>query len=104
MSAQEPLRVLLKQISPTIQIINEEEVPNNFDYHCPLLSLPLGFGTTLETISANIPYLKSDLEKSLFWKEKLGEKNKLRVGLVWSGGFMPNLPEVWAVKKRRNIP
>lgn len=104
LSVQQSLVALLKQISPTIEIINEDEVPNNFDYHCPLLSLPLAFGTTLETIPANIPYLKADLEKSLFWKEKLAEKNKLKVGLVWSGGFRPDLPERWAVNSRRNIP
>ncbi|MGO9849523.1 MAG: glycosyltransferase family 9 protein [Methylocella sp.] len=104
MSVQEPLRELLKQVSPTIQIIGPNEVPTDFDYYCPLLSLPLVFGTTLETIPATIPYLKSNAEKSLFWKEKLGVKNKLRVGLVWSGGFRPNQPELWSVNSRRNIP
>ena len=69
-----------------------------------MLSLPLAFGTTLETIPANIPYLKANAEKSLFWQEKLGEKTKPRVGLVWSGGFRPNQPEVWSVNRRRNIP
>jgi tetratricopeptide (TPR) repeat protein len=104
MSVQQPLRGLLKQIGPTIQIIDADEVPTDFDYHCPLLSLPLAFRTTLATIPANIPYLKADVEKSLFWREKLGGKNKLRVGLVWSGGFRPNQPNVWSVNSRRNIP
>jgi len=34
----------------------------------------------------------------------MGPKDKLRVGLVWSGGFRPNQPETWAVNARRNIP
>ncbi len=104
MSVQQALQELLQEISPTIQIINQDEVPTDFDYHCPLLSLPLAFGTTLETIPANIPYLRSDSEKALFWKEKLGEKNKPRVGLVWSGGFRPDQPELWSINRRRNIP
>ena len=104
MSVQQPLFGLLKQFSPTIQIIGENEVPMDFDYHCPLLSLPLAFKTTLSNIPATIPYLKSNSAKSLFWKEKLGEKNKLRIGLVWSGGFRLNQPELWSVNKRRNIP
>ncbi len=104
MSVQQPLHGLLKQISPTIQIIGPDEVPTDFDYHCPLLSLPLAFRTTLETIPANIPYLRANVEKSLFWKEKLGEKSKPRIGLVWSGGFRPNQPDLWAVNSRRNIP
>ncbi len=104
MSVQQPLRELLKRISPTIRIVEQDEVPADFDYHCPLLSLPVAFGTTLETIPAKIPYLRSNSEKSLFWQEKLGEKNKPRVGLVWSGGFRPDQPEVWSVNRRRNIP
>jgi hypothetical protein len=39
-----------------------------------------------------------------YWRTKLGEHNKLRVGLVWSGGFRPNQPEVRVVNERRNIP
>jgi tetratricopeptide (TPR) repeat protein len=105
MSAQKPLRALFKQISPTINIIGEDEVPDNFDYHCPLLSLPLAFRTTLETIPASIPYLKPHEDKSRFWSEKLGEKNRPRVGLVWSGGFRPNQPAAfWSFNRRRNIP
>jgi hypothetical protein len=69
-----------------------------------LLSLPLAFKTDLSNIPANIPYLKSSLEKSLSWKEKLGERSKLKVGLVWSGGFRQNQPETWSVNRRRNIP
>ncbi len=104
MSVQQPLQALLKEISPTIQIVNQDEVPDDFDYHCPLLSLPLAFATTLDTIPADIPYLRSDSKKSLFWKEKLGEKSKPRVGLVWSGGFRPGHPEFWSINRRRNIP
>ncbi len=103
MSVQEPLLTLLQQSIPTIRFV-ADEVPAEFDYHCPLLSLPLAFGTALETIPASIPYLKSSVEKSLFWQGKLGEKNKLRVGLVWSGGFRADQPELWPVNRRRNIP
>lgn len=103
MSVQQPLLALLQQSSPAVQFVTDE-VPAEFDYHCPLLSLPLAFGTTLETIPANIPYLKSSVEKSPFWKSRLGEKSKPRVGLVWSGGFRPDQPELWPFNRRRNIP
>jgi Flp pilus assembly protein TadD len=87
-----------------IQVIkNGDPVPKH-DFYCPLLSLPLAFNTTLETIPADIPYLKADPKKVALWKAKLGLKTKLRIGLVWSGGFRPDQPEVWAVNKRRNIP
>jgi tetratricopeptide (TPR) repeat protein len=84
-------------------IVRGAELPA-FDYHCPLLSLPLAFNTTLATIPARVPYLHSDPEKVKHWKLRLGERRKLRVGLVWSGGFRPEQPEVWRVNRRRNIP
>ena len=104
LSVQEPLRELLKAVSPTIRILGPLEAPEDFDYHCPLMSLPLAFKTTLSNVPADVPYLQSDPEKSLFWQEKLGEKNKLRVGLVWSGGFRPYQTESWTINNRRNIP
>ena len=70
----------------------------------PLDELALGTKTSLSTIPANIPYLHANAEKSFFWQAKLGDKSRPRVGLVWSGGFRPNQPEVWAVNSRRNIP
>jgi tetratricopeptide (TPR) repeat protein len=85
MSVQQPLHELLKQISPTIEIINTDEVPTDFDYHCPLLSLPLAFGTTLETIPAQQPHLKADEQLRLAWSARLPPKTKPRIGLVWSG-------------------
>jgi tetratricopeptide (TPR) repeat protein len=102
LSVQQPLRELLQQISPTLQIIGPLETPTDFDYHCPLMSLPLAFNTTISNVPANIPYLKIDPEKSFYWQEKLGGKNRLRVGLVWSGGFRPYQTESWTI--RRNIP
>ncbi len=56
-----------------------------FDFHCPLMSLPLAFQTTLSTIPSAVPYIKPSSEKQFFWAEKLGPTSQLRVGLVWSG-------------------
>jgi hypothetical protein len=55
-----------------------------FDYHCPLMSLPGAFKSNLKTIPAAIPYLHSDAVRCTVAKA-FGQKNKLRVGLVWSG-------------------
>ena len=56
-----------------------------FECHCPLMSLPLAFQTTLSSIPSAVPYLKPSPEKERFWAEKLGPTLQLRVGLVWSG-------------------
>jgi tetratricopeptide (TPR) repeat protein len=104
LSVQQSLIGLLRQLGPAIRIVGPDAVPADFDCHCPLLSLPLALGTTLSNIPATIPYLKSNVEKSLFWEEQLGEKNKPRVGLVWSGGFRPDQTESWNFNSRRDIP
>lgn len=64
--------------------VTGEALPQ-FDLHCPLMSLPLAFRTTLESIPAEIPYLRVPVEAleradTVDW---VGDK--LRVGLVWSG-------------------
>jgi len=56
-----------------------------FDYQCPLMSLPLAFKTEPNSIPSLSPYLKSNAEKRELWGQRLGEKSKLRIGLVWSG-------------------
>jgi hypothetical protein len=54
--------------------------------YCPVSSLPLAFGTRLETIPSATPYLPAPAEARLqAWEDRLGPHDKLRVGLVWSG-------------------
>ena len=57
-----------------------------FDMYCPIGSLPLAFGTKLETIPADVPYLPApDAARVQAWEQRLGPHDRLRVGLVWSG-------------------
>ena len=68
----------------SILIGNGKPLPS-FDYHCPIMSLPLALKTTLESIPANIPYLYADKRKKKLFNEKLGKKTVTRIGLTWSG-------------------
>jgi len=79
------LRSLLESQAGVWQVVVPGETLPHFDFHCPLLSLPLAFGTTLETIPADIPYLHADPEKISRWQEKLGARTRPRIGLAWSG-------------------
>jgi tetratricopeptide (TPR) repeat protein len=57
-----------------------------FDLYCPMTSLPLAFGTRLQTIPSATPYLPAPAESRLqTWEGRLGSHDRLRVGLVWSG-------------------
>ncbi len=95
---QVPLAPLIKAQRDNCQIIGQGETLPSFDVHCPLLSLPLAFKTTLETIPAQVPYLFPPHEKLELWRTKLGTKSKPRIGLVWSGSLK------FANDIRRSIP
>ncbi|NTV01345.1 MAG: tetratricopeptide repeat protein [Chlorobiaceae bacterium] len=56
-----------------------------FDLHCPLVSLALAFGTTVDTVPSVPRYLEPDPERVEYWEHLLGRNGKPRVGLAWSG-------------------
>lgn len=61
-------------------LANDEPVPNH-DFTCPLMSLPLRFGT----IPAGVPYLTADPALAALWSDRLPASGRRRIGLVWSG-------------------
>jgi tetratricopeptide (TPR) repeat protein len=99
-----PLKSLLASTDGVTRCIVPKDTLPEFDYHCPLMSLPLAFNSTLSNLPAHIPYLHASPEKTLRWQEKLGARRKPRIGLVWSGGVRPHQPHLWHVNRRRNIP
>jgi hypothetical protein len=56
-----------------------------FDLHCPLVSLPLAFGTRLKTIPSTTGYLAAPAEHAVAWQSRFDGKPRPRIGLVWSG-------------------
>ena len=82
---QAPLVPLFKEVPGIHQLVVRGNSLPAFDYQCPIMSLPLAFGTTLETIPPIQPIIL-DAEKITQWQSRLGPKNKPRIGLVWSGG------------------
>jgi tetratricopeptide (TPR) repeat protein len=82
-----PLCSLLSAIEGITQCLptTARELPD-CDFHAPLSSLPLAFGTRLDTIPAQKCYLpRSPAERVRAWDARFGAHEKLRVGLVWSG-------------------
>ena len=104
LEAPKPLFHSFKSLDGISQLIEVGQSVPPFDYHCSLMSLPRAFRTTLDNVPNKVPYLFAEPNKINAWANKLGAKSKLRIGLVWSGGFRPNQPEVWATNQRRNMP
>ncbi|CAB3772445.1 Cell division coordinator CpoB [Paraburkholderia humisilvae] len=83
--AQAPLRSLLATVEGIDQIVAYGDPLPLFDVHCPLLSLPMVFGTTLSTIPADVPYIRADEERIAHWETRLGPRSRPRIGIAWSG-------------------
>jgi len=80
------LYAMIKTMGLNAKILRNDEKVDEFDFHCPIMSLPLAFKTTIETIPNNIPYFFSDHFKKSYWERKFAyASNSLKVGLVWSG-------------------
>jgi Flp pilus assembly protein TadD len=57
-----------------------------FDLVCPLLSVPLWYGTTMETIPAKVPYLSADPRLVEAWQRKYFRNDpNLKIGIAWAG-------------------
>jgi hypothetical protein len=72
-------------IHPALLVVPCDQPLPPFDFQCPLLSLPLALGTTIATILHAGPYLRANPILTAYWRTKLPEKVKFRVGLVWAG-------------------
>lgn len=80
-----PLVELLKDIDGVHDALPLGSALPPFDLHCPLMSLPRVFGTRLDSIPAQMPYLRSPPEAVDAWRARLGHGRGRRIGLAWSG-------------------
>jgi tetratricopeptide (TPR) repeat protein len=86
LAVQKPLMTLLAGLPGVSRLIDRDARLPEFDYQCPLLSLPLAFGTDIDTIPRSSRYLCADPAKVARWRSRLGERGARRIGLVWSRG------------------
>jgi tetratricopeptide (TPR) repeat protein len=80
----QPELVRLMAALEGIEVIAHGQPLPAFDLQCPLMSLPLAFGTQLSTIPANIPYIGPPAEDAAALPDD-GRARQPLVGLVWAG-------------------
>jgi tetratricopeptide (TPR) repeat protein len=85
LEAPDALLPLLADIEGITVLLGPGSALPGFDLHCPLMSLPLAFGTTLETIPGGVPYLRAPSRRVDAWRARLDNLPRPCVGLVWSG-------------------
>ena len=84
-SAPSELASLLCTLPGDIKIVAPGQMMPEYQFFCPAMSLPYALKTTLDTIPADIPYLQPPAAKRQFWRQRLGAKTAMRIGLAWSG-------------------
>jgi tetratricopeptide (TPR) repeat protein len=97
------LRELMSTLPCAVQIVSRGDALPAFDLHCPLLTLPLAFGTRLETIPSRTPYLSAAGNKQKAWRDRLGRHEAPRIGLVWAGNSGKHLPRANRFDRLRSL-
>ena len=77
LEVEEPLQALLTGLAGTARVIAKGDRLPDFDLQCSLLSLPLAFGTQLETIPSAMPYLRAPDQALLKWGARF-QRNVVR--------------------------
>jgi len=105
LEVQKPLQRLLGTLAGPQTILARGDALPHFDLQAHMLSLPHLFGTVLDTIPADIPYLSADENIAAAMQARLAKvpKTGLRVGLVWAGNSYRYVADMIAVDRRRSI-
>jgi tetratricopeptide (TPR) repeat protein len=83
-----PLKALMETCAGVRLVYAEIEGLPSYDWHIPLMSLPLALGTTTQNIPADVPYLRVDPARCGIWESRVRSAAPgfgLRVGLAWAG-------------------
>lgn len=67
------------------KVIVDLEEAGEFDYWIMTMSVPRVLGTTYETLPRDIEYIQAQPKYIEEWKQILGPKTKMRIGVCWSG-------------------
>jgi len=79
------LEELMRTVSDVDQVHGPNDLAPAIDFYIHMMSLPGIFGTDLGSIPANVPYLHADADRGERWAQRLGEKKRRAVGIVWAG-------------------
>lgn len=89
-ASQKALLPILARTPGIDLLMANDAKPPACDVHAPLMSLPRLFGTTIDTVPSEIPYLYPDPTLVETWRQRLGRQRGLRIGIAWQGN--PGFP------------
>jgi hypothetical protein len=82
---QPTLAALLARLPIAHTVLTFADAVPDVDVQCPIMSLPLVFGTTVVNVPAQGPYLGASPEYLMLWQALLGLRRRIRIGLAWFG-------------------
>ena len=82
---QLPLIELVSGMRLGAEVIAPGDTPPPHDFHCPLMSLPLAFGTTIETVPRFDRYLAAPDKHIKKWGALMGQITGPKIGIVARG-------------------
>lgn len=82
---QPRLATLLANTPGADTVLTAHETVPHVDAFCPMMSLPLAFGTEVSSIPASVPYLRTPPLYRLLWQTLLGRRTRPRIGIAWYG-------------------
>ncbi|HTW94154.1 MAG TPA: tetratricopeptide repeat-containing glycosyltransferase family protein [Tepidisphaeraceae bacterium] len=85
LEVQAEVAKLAATVSGVTTVLQPRQPSPPFDFYCPLMSIPMGLGTTVDTVPANVPYLHADPQLTARWQNKIGGGPHRKIGLVWAG-------------------
>jgi hypothetical protein len=76
----------LMSLMDGVEVITKNKVHEAYDFHCPIMSLPYAFKTSLRNIPTNEYLANFSVDKSSVFSKRVHQKNNLlNVGICWSG-------------------
>jgi tetratricopeptide (TPR) repeat protein len=76
--------VLAKSFPGVDKIVAPGESLPDFDFFIHLMTLPMVFGTDIDTVPAHVPYLRPESDRAARWRVRMRD-DAFKVGLVWAG-------------------
>jgi len=94
----EKLITLISSIQVSVKIFSNKNPIPYHDYHCPIMSLPYVFQTTLDNIPNQTPYLFPMKNKYSLWFEKIKSNSKFQLGIAFSGSVIHKRDKYRSIK------
>jgi len=76
---------IIKTLDGVAELVPAGKPPPPFDLACALMSVPLWYGTTLETVPVGVPYLHAKPALVEEWRGFFKNDENFKVGIAWAG-------------------